>query len=313
MIVLVLLAVIAVGASLYAGLRREIRAAVLPSGVPAAAPLADHEHVLRIAAYYPIDPRPRYGFGKSLQPRITTVFEAGLPAYRATLESFRAFVPELLEIGRDPQPAEPEAPAWVNPFLAGLDALSLYGMVATRRPPLFLEIGSGNSTKFAARAARRHSPQTRIVSLDPTPRVEVDRLCNSVVREPLEAADLSLFRSLTANDVLFFDGSHRVLQNSDVAVFFIEILPELPSGLTIHIHDIFWPSDYPPEWADRYYSEQYMVAVLLLFGERHFEVLLPNFYVSTCTELGNLFDPVWTAPHLAGIERHGSSLWLRKR
>ena len=45
----------------------------------------------------------------------------------------------------------------VNAFLPGLDALALYGMIADRRPARYLEIGSGNSTKFAARAKRRHS------------------------------------------------------------------------------------------------------------------------------------------------------------
>ncbi len=32
------------------------------------------------------------------------------------------------------------------------------------------------------------------------------------------------------------------------------------------VHDIFLPDDYPPEWADRYYSEQYLLAAWLLGG-----------------------------------------------
>jgi len=314
MIVLLLLTVFAVGAALFVGLRREIRAAATARSTgPTQPPLADHEHLLRIAAYYPVDPRHRYGHGLPPAPRIKAALDAGLPRYRATLESFRPLIPELREVPRDPQPAHPEEPAWVNDFLAGLDAIALYGMVATRKPPLLFEIGSGNSTKFAARARQRHSPQTRIVSLDPNPRVEIDALCDRIIRQPLESADLAVFRDLTAADILFFDGSHRILQNSDVAVFFLEVLPELPSGITLHIHDVFWPSDYPPDWATRYYSEQYMAALLLLFAEQHFEVLLPSYYLWSCTELLTLFDPIWTAPHLAGIERHGSSLWLRKR
>ena len=307
---LALLAVIGAGSVLVVGLLRRPR----PAGGALPAPTMPPDTAgLAIADFYPIHPAPRYGHGKPFPPKLLAVLEAGVPGYRTTLESFRVFIPDLLEIARDPLPQQPEEPAWCNGYLPGLDALALSGMVSVLRPSLFLEVGSGNSTKFAARAKRRHSPQTRIVSIDPTPRVEVDGLCDSIIRQPLETADLAIFRNLTPKDILFFDGSHRVFQNSDVTVFFIEVLPYLPRGVTIHIHDIYWPHDYPPEWGNRYYSEQYMAALLLMFGEHHFDVLLPNCYVATCTRLGALFDALWTAPHLAGIESHGSSLWLRKR
>ena len=65
MTVLVLLVVIGSAAALFIGLRREIRAAERLDP-PVAAPAADGAHALRITAYYPIDPRPRYGFGKPL-------------------------------------------------------------------------------------------------------------------------------------------------------------------------------------------------------------------------------------------------------
>ena len=128
--------------------------------------------------------------------------------------------------------------------------------------------------------------------------------------------DAPAFRSMHPahdRDVLFFDGSHRVFQNSDVTVFFLEVLPLLASGVLVQIHDIFLPADYPPAWADRYYSEQYLAAVLLLFGERHFEVVLPNFFITADTDLMSRFDPLFAAPSMQGVERHGNSLWLRRR
>jgi hypothetical protein len=270
------------------------------------------ENAIVLDDFYPINPMPRYGFGRPFPPKILEVLEQGLSEYQHMLESFRPFTHQLLQIARDPSPIHPEQPAWINGFLPGLDSLALFGLVSTLKPKLFLEIGSGNSTRFAARAKALNSPQTKIISIDPYPRVEIDQLCDEIVREPLEAVDLSVFEQLSAGDVLFFDGSHRVFQNSDVTVFFIDILPYLKSGVYIHIHDIVWPLDYPPGWEHRYYSEQYMLAMILLFGLKDFQIILPNSYIARCTELTHIFDDVWDAPALAGIERHGGSFWLRK-
>ena len=119
----------------------------------------------------------------------------------------------------------------------------------------------------------------KVISVDPQPRAEIDALCDKVCRMRLEDSDHQIFSVLQAGDILFFDGSHRVFTNSDVAVFFLEILPSLPPGVLVHIHDIFLPLDYPPEWNDRFYSEQYMLAAMLLCRDRPFDVILPNCYV----------------------------------
>jgi hypothetical protein len=186
-------------------------------------------------------------------------------------------------------------------------------MVATGEPQTYCEIGSGNSTKFAALARRSHSPATRFISIDPVPRAEVDLLCDMVIRQPLQECELSIFESLRAGDILFLDGSHRVLQNSDVNVFFLEVLPEIQPGVLIHIHDISWLWDYPSVWSKRMYSEQYMLGVLLLYSADSFEILLPNAYVSSHPDLMSMFDLLWKAPALQGIQAWGGSFWFRKR
>jgi glycosyltransferase involved in cell wall biosynthesis len=270
------------------------------------------ENAIVLDDFYPINPIPRYGYGRPFPPKILEVLEQGLSEYQQTLESFQPFTHQLLQINRDPNPDQPTEPAWINGFLPGLDSLTLFGLISALHPRIFLEIGSGNSTRFAAKAKILNSPQTKIISIDPYPRVEIDRLCDENVREPLEAVDLHVFDQLSAGDVLFFDGSHRVFQNSDVTAFFIDILPYLKSGVYIHIHDIVWPLDYPPGWEHRYYSEQYMLAMILLFGLEHFQIVLPNSYIARCTDLTHLFDDIWKASSLTGIERHGGSFWLRK-
>jgi hypothetical protein len=77
--------------------------------------------------------------------------------------------------------------------------------------------------------------------LDPEPRAQIDALCDTSIRRRLEDCDLSMFDQLEAGDILFFDGSHRVFTNSDVTVFFLELMPRLKPGVIVHIHDIFLP------------------------------------------------------------------------
>ena len=169
----------------------------------------------------------------------------------------------------DDVPREPDAgdgPYWLNDFFPPLDAIALPGMIADCRRALYMEIGSGNRTKFARRAVRRYSPATRIVSIDPEPRAEVNDIGDDVVRERMESVDLAIFRRLYPGDFLFIDSSHRCLMNSDVTATFLEVFPYLQPGVHVHFHDIFLPWGYPLEWTGRHYSEQYLLACWLLAG-----------------------------------------------
>lgn len=262
---------------------------------------------------YSYRPRRRYGDGQPAHRRIESILAVERPNFEVRLREFVRFSDDFLRISRDVNHAKPQAPHWVNGFLPGLDAVTLYGLVATRRPAIYCEIGSGHSTRFAYAAKRAHSPGTAIVSIDPEPRSDIAQLCDTVTRTPLQDCDLTIFERLSPGDVLFLDGSHRVLQNSDVSVFFLDILPALKSGVLVHVHDVFWPLDYPTAWADRMYSEQYMLGLLLLFGAANIDIILANAYIAYCTDLTSVFDELWAAPHLAGIERHGGSFWFSKR
>jgi len=262
---------------------------------------------------YSYRPQSRYGHGRPVHPQIAHLLAANHASYERQLRDFLRFLPQLLRIPIRNDPLLPQAPHWVNGFIPGLDAVAIYGLIASRQPRVFCEIGSGNSTKFAAAARHAHSPATTLLSIDPAPRADISRLCDRTIASPLQDCDLALFSELKAGDILFLDGSHRILQNSDVAVFFLEILPQLAPGVLVHIHDIYWPLDYPDEWGQRMYSEQYMLGLLLLFATDRFEVILPNSYISNCTDLCSILDPLWGASHLAGIEPFGGSFWFSKR
>jgi hypothetical protein len=269
--------------------------------------LVDH-----IALDYPVRCRPRYGWGQPDHQGIARILDAGRARYRSLLVDFAACFDQLAAIRVDAGPEDGE-PSWINPYFPGPDTVALYGMVASRKPRRYMEVGSGNSTKVARRAIRDHGLSTTVISIDPHPRAEVDRLCDEVVRQPLEDVDPSIVDQLEAGDVFFLDGSHRVLMNSDVVVAFLDILPRLRAGVHVHVHDIFLPSDYSPDWADRFYSEQYLLAAQLLGGVSSYEVELPVWFVTNDPELSFMLLPLWERPHLRRVQRDGCSFWLETR
>src|SRR5439155_19687885 len=118
-----------------------------------------------------------------------------------------------------------------------------------------------------------------IVSIDPCPRREIDAISEHVIRQPLECVDLNVFGRLQAGDIVFLDGTHHVFMNSDVSVFFLDVLPTLPPGVLVGIHDIHLPDDYRPEHADRHYSEQYLLAAVVLGEPTSIRPVLPRWYV----------------------------------
>ena len=266
---------------------------------------------------YPVEAVPRYGYGKPAHPELTRILAGNDGQYAALLAQFLSLSPGLLRISLREAKASAE-PSWLHDWLDGLDTFALYGFVATRKAETYLEIGSGYSTKLARRAIKDHALRTRVVSIDPHPRAEVDSLCDEVIRQPLEKNDLKVFEQLQAGDILFMDGSHRSFMNSDVTVFFLEILPRLKPGVLVHLHDIFLPLDYPPYWEyrhypHRYWSEQYLLAASLLAGHSSYEVVLPTHYVSITASLANVMEGFWSDPRVAGVPRSGSSFWIQMR
>jgi hypothetical protein len=235
-----------------------------------------------------------------------------MAAYSARLTEIARYAPYFERIsvhgGQDSLDAK-----WVNGWLPGLDAITLYGLLAIHQPRWYVEIGSGNSTMFARRAIRDLGLRTLIVSIDPFPRADIDTICDRILRVPCEDVPLAFFDQLSSEDMLFVDNSHRSFQNSDVTVFFTEILPWLPTRMIYGLHDIFLPWDYPEQWLDRFYNEQYLLSSYLLGGGRGDEIMLPNAFIS----LGNpdLLRPLASTfdnPNLVGIEKTGGAFWLRR-
>jgi len=265
---------------------------------------------VQITLDYPIHPVPRWGHGRPPHARLHRILDSGREQYRSHLRSILALEPGLRSIPVALPQDDPIAPAWANPWFSGLDLAALYMFITRNRPSRYLEIGLGWSTKIARRAARDTGTPLHITSIDPQPRAEIDQICDEVLRKPAEDVGPAMTSALEAGDILFVDSSHRAFTNSDCVIFFLEILPDLKPGVLVHIHDIFLPYDYPPEWNERYYSEQYLLAAWLIAGGGRFTVELPNMFVSRDQDLRRELDPLWTGD-LAGVQRDGGSFWLR--
>jgi hypothetical protein len=260
---------------------------------------------------HPVRPEPRFGHGRPVHPEISALLEDGRDRYATRLKGFLAHGDRLAAIPlRDRK--EGSAPYWDNGWLPPLDALGLYGWLAEANPRRYLEIGSGNSTKFVRRAITDHGLRTQVTSIDPVPRAHVDALCDTTIRSPLEQADLAVFANLEAGDIVFFDGSHRVFMGSDVTVFFFEVLPRLAPGVVVHIHDIMLPGDYPPRWRWRYYSEQYLLAAFLLASPGRYDVELPNAFIDGDPDLRAPVEALWRQIGLARAQEYEpASFWMR--
>ncbi len=161
-----------------------------------------------------------------------------------------------------------------NGYFDGLDAAFYYAIVRDRKPRRVVEIGSGFSTRIAARAVRRNQDEgapAEITCIEPfpQPRLLDAELPITLVRERVERLPFDRFEALEANDILFIDSSHAVKFGGDVCREFLEILPRLKPGVWIHVHDIFFPHDYPAAWLidDRHaWTEQYLLEAFLAFN-----------------------------------------------
>ena len=226
------------------------------------------------------------------------------------LDRFAALAPKLAAIPREAADDDPQ-PRWLNPWFTGFDALALYGMLTTVNPRLMIEVGSGNSSKFARRAISDGGLRTRLVSIDPEPRAEVDALCDEVIRAPAETVDQALFGRLKSGDLLFIDSSHRSFENSDVTALFLEVLPELEPGVIVHVHDVYLPYDYPPQAEGLLYNEQYLLAALLLGGGRWLDPQFPAYFISQDPQLAARAAPVWHAIGSPVFPTTSSSFWMK--
>ncbi|WP_420391378.1 class I SAM-dependent methyltransferase [Acuticoccus sp.] len=189
---------------------------------------------------------------------LEATFEAARPAIAAHLAAIEALTDDLRALVGPP----PE-PRFDQTWFPGLDAAALYALVRTAAPRRIVEVGSGHSTRFMARAVRDGALATDVIAIDPEPRADLAGLPITLVRRTVQDVGLAPFAELRAGDLVLMDSSHVLMPGTDVDVVLNHVVPRLSSGTWLAVHDIFLPAPYPDEWPFSTYNEQNAVAPLL--------------------------------------------------
>jgi hypothetical protein len=175
------------------------------------------------------------------------------------------------------------------------DAIFLHCLLRHLRPRRIVEVGSGYSSAVILDTVEQFlDPSTKVTFIEPYPERlltlvkpgDLDRA--TLVREPVQSVDLALFRELEAGDVLLIDSTHVTKLGSDVNREVFDVLPQLRAGVFVHFHDIFYPFEYPLEWAreGRAWNEAYLLRAFLSFNPTYEIVLFNDLLAKRRTAVG---------------------------
>ena len=199
-----------------------------------------------------------------------------------------------------------------NPAYGYPDAFFLHAMIRHLRPKRIIEVGSGYSSCMTLDTNERFFGNSiQCTFIEPYPKLlkelvkPEDKL--DLISTGLQAVPLDRFRTLEAGDILFVDSTHVVRVGSDVNHLFFSILPALAKGVYVHLHDVFYPFEYPLPWLleGRQWAELYLLRAFLMYNTA-FEVALMN------TFLLHRHRPLMEAQFPACCAEPFGSIWLRK-
>ncbi len=210
---------------------------------------------------------PAYALSPGMAGFDLAPMTAALAAYGGDLERMKD--PAVNATGYHPD----------NGYYDTPDADALYLLMRQIRPRRVIEVGAGNSTRVTRQAILDGAFQSTLTVIDPWPRADIEGIYDHFIQARLETMDTDTFAELGAGDVLFIDSSHQVRMSNDLAHLFCRIIPALPPGVVIHVHDIFLPYEYPkrffydcPSW-----GEQYLLHALLSSGG--YRILWPGYWL----------------------------------
>ncbi|HZI62995.1 MAG TPA: class I SAM-dependent methyltransferase [Pyrinomonadaceae bacterium] len=208
----------------------------------------------------------------------------------------------------EPYAAEVTEVDVTNDYFSGVDAIVYYSLIRHLKPRRIIEIGGGYSTRFAAKALVRNADGATLTCIEPNPeRLNGHALNIELIQKRVEEIDVDFFSQLEANDIIFIDSSHTVKFGSDVCYEFLDVLPVLRPGVWVHVHDIFFPHDYPAEWILKRrlaLNEQYLLEAFLSFN-REFQVALANHWLTL--DHAPAVNELWTGDTVS------SSFWFYRR
>jgi predicted O-methyltransferase YrrM len=199
-----------------------------------------------------------------------------------------------------------------NNFFSYTDALFLYGMMRQAQPRRIIEVGSGFSSCVMLDTNERFlDNRTELTFIEPYPDTlnkaihPSDRI--ELRQQRLQDVDVQIFETLDADDILFIDSTHVAKIGSDVNYYLFDVFPRLKPGVLIHIHDVFYPFEYPDFCILKgmFWNECYMLRAFLSYSTAY-EIVLFSHYLA-------LFHfAALQALHPLCPRNIGGNLWLRK-
>ena len=198
-------------------------------------------------------------------------------------------------------------------YFGEADATLYLALLRHLRPRRVVEVGSGYSSALLLDVADAELPGLEATFIEPYPDRLLPLLRPSdadavrIIRRPVQDVPLDVFAALEPGDVLFVDSTHVAKYGSDVCHIFAEALPALADGVVIHLHDVFWPFEYPVEWLrrGRAWNEAYMVRAFLQDNARYRILFFEDWFVRRHPDLVRDRMPALREPN-------SGSLWLVK-
>lgn len=201
-----------------------------------------------------------------------------------------------------------------NPAYSYSDGIFLHCMIRHLKPKRIIEVGSGFSSCMTLDTNDRFlDGAAKTIFIEPYPDLllslidDTDKDNVEIIPSRLQDVDDTVFEGLQANDILFIDSTHVSKLNSDVNRVVFDILPKLPSGVHIHVHDIFFPFEYPKKWAyeGRAWNEAYLLRAFLQYNNA-FTIVAMNTY------LEHFHRPFFEEHMPLCLKNLGGSIWIRK-
>ena len=242
-----------------------------------------------------------------------------LPGIATDLGAMRALWGALLPFFRTMPFAHGKTPDWRfafdNPSFSWADASMLHAMLRHLRPRTYIEIGCGWSSACAMDTIEGClDGACESILIDPFPELAqgllgATRAPLTVLAKPVQDVPLELYALLQAGDILFIDSTHVLRTGSDGCFELFDVLTRLAPGVVVHLHDIFWPFEYPRAWAideNRSWNELYALRAFLTHNHE-WEILFFNDYFARYER------PLIQATFAGFLRNTGGSLWLRRK
>eukprot|EP01013_Petalomonas_cantuscygni_P040029 TRINITY_DN71777_c0_g1_i1.p1 TRINITY_DN71777_c0_g1~~TRINITY_DN71777_c0_g1_i1.p1 ORF type:complete len:495 (+),score=81.80 TRINITY_DN71777_c0_g1_i1:95-1579(+) len=173
-----------------------------------------------------------------------------------------------------------------NTQFGPLDAGAAYCAIRWWKPRRLIEVGSGWSTRVLVKALAKNEAEgypVNLTSIEPFP----DKMLHAVaarfgrlVEARAELVPRSVFEELQPGDALFIDSSHILRADNELIPLLLQVLPGLPPGVLVHVHDVYLPKPYMLKFSQLrwFWNEQYILHALLAHSAR-VRVLLANHFL----------------------------------